>query len=146
MTLNQKRAWGNVIVWGSYIVASSFFLTFHRTVFFWQEDTIRTGFYAITGAAVVAWFIMMFVVWLGRPQSAIVADERDNEIMSRVNAVAGPIAMTSVGIISLVLMITYLKDKSSFMSPYFLIYIVMVNVVVYWLAQSFIALIAYRRS
>ena len=66
--------------------------------------------------------------------------------MSRVNAAAGPIAMTAVAVTSLALMIVYLEDRSSVMSPYFLIYITMINVVVYWLAQGIITLVAYRHS
>jgi hypothetical protein len=96
MTVNQKRAWGNIIVWGSFLVASAIVLSVNGTIFFWQEDALRNTFYAITGAAFVAWFIMMLVVWLTASRSKITADERDNEIMSRVNAAAGPIAMTAV--------------------------------------------------
>jgi hypothetical protein len=146
MSVNQKRAWGNVIVWGSFLVASAIVLGVNGTIFFWQEDTLRNTFYAITGAAFVAWFVMMLVVWLTASRSKITTDERDNEIMSRVNAAAGPIAMTAVAASALALMITYLKDKSSLMSPYFLIYIIIINVVVYWLAQAINTLIAYRRS
>jgi len=146
MTVNQKRAWGNIIVWGSFLVASAIVLSVNGTIFFWQEDGLRNTFYAITGAAFVAWFIIMLVVWLTASRSKITADERDNEIMSRVNATAGPIAMTAVAASALALMITYLEDKSSLMSPYFLIYIIIINVVVYWLAQAINTLIAYRRS
>jgi hypothetical protein len=146
MSVNQKRAWGNVIVWGSFLVASAIVLGVNGTIFFWQENALRNTFYAITGAAFVAWFIMMLVVWLTASRSKITTDERDNEIMSRVNATAGPIAMTAVAASALALMIIYLKDKSSLMSPYFLIYIIIINVVVYWLAQAINTLIAYRRS
>jgi hypothetical protein len=146
MTVNQKRAWGNIIVWGSFLVASAILLSVNETIFFWQEDALRNTFYAITGAAFVAWFIMMLVVWLTASRSKITADERDNEIMSRVNAAAGPIAMTAVAASALALMIIYLEDTSSLMSPYFLIYIIIINVVVYWLAQAINTLIAYRRS
>jgi hypothetical protein len=146
MTVNQKRAWGNIIVWGSFLVASAILLSVNGTIFFWQEDALRNTFYAITGAAFVAWFVMMLVVWLTASRSKITADERDNEIMSRVNAAAGPIAMTAVAASALALMIIYLEDTSSLMSPYFLIYIIIINVVVYWLAQAINTLIAYRRS
>jgi hypothetical protein len=146
MSVNQKRAWGNVIVWGSFLVASAIVLSVNGTIFFWQEDALRNTFYAITGAAFVAWFIMMLVVWLTASRSKITADERDNEIMSWVNAAAGSIAMTAVAASALALMIIYLKDKNSLMSPYFLIYIIIINVVVYWLAQAINTLIAYRRS
>ena len=54
--------------------------------------------------------------------------------------------MTAVAVTSLALMIVYLEDRSSVMSPYFLIYITMINVVVYWLAQGIITLVAYRHS
>jgi len=139
-------AWGNVVVWGSYLAASVILLAINGTVFFWQEDSLRNTFHAITGAAIAAFIIMMLVVWARKSKAGVTTDERDNAIMNRVNALAGPIAMTAVAVTSLVLMIVYLEDKSSIMSPYFLIYITMINVVVYWLAQAIYTLIAYRRS
>lgn len=146
MSTNQRRAWGNIIVWGLYLIVSAIVLALNGTIFFWQDDSLRNTFYAITGAAAVGWFLMMSVVWGRRSKSAIDIDERDNEIMSRVNAAAGPIAMTAVALTTLVVMIIYLKDRDSVISPYFLMYITLINVVVYWLAQGIITLVAYRRS
>ena len=146
MSPNQKRAWGNIIVWSSYLAASAIVLAINGTIFFWQDDFLRNTFYTLTGAAVAGWFVMMFAIWVRRPKTGTAIDERDNEIMSRVNAAAGPIAMTAVALTTLVLMIIYLEDRTSVISPYFLIYITLVNVVVYWLAQGIITLIAYRRS
>ena len=146
MSPNQKRAWGNIIVWGAFLVASAVALAVNGTVFFWQQDSLRTIFYSITGAAFAAFFIMMLIAWLSTPKNTTASDERDNEIMARVNAAAGPIAMTAVAVTALALMIIYLEDKTSVISPYFLIYIVLINVIVYWLSQAVITLIAYRRS
>ena len=146
MSPNQKRAWGNIIVWGAFLIAAAVVLSVNGTVFFWQEDSLRNLFYTITGVAIAAWFIMMLIVWLRTPKKATISDERDSQIMSRVNAAAGPVAMTAVAATALVLMIIYLEDKNSVISPYFLIYIALVNIVVYWLAQGIITLIAYKRS
>ncbi len=146
MSQNQKRAWGNLIIWGSYLVAVIILLSINNTVYFWQGDSLRDIFYVITGIAVVFWFLMMLIVWLSGNKSRITADERDDEIMSRVNSAAGPIAMTAVAASSLCLMIVYLEDKDSLMSPYFLVYLTLINIVIYWLAQAIITLISYRRS
>ena len=146
MEPNRRRAWGNIIVWGGYLVILAVIFTVNRTVFFWQEDILQNTFYAVTGVAVIAWFIMMLVVWIRKPKANITADERDNEIMRRVNAAAGPVAMTAVAVTALVLIIIYLEGKTSVISPYFLVYIALVNIVVYWLAQAVITLVAYRRS
>jgi len=146
MSPNQKRAWGNIIVWCSYVLALVIVLIIKGTIYFWQEDSFRNSFYAITGVAILAWFIMISIIWTGRSRTRVINDERDNEIMSRVNAAAGPIAMTAVAVTSLVLAIIFVEDKYSVMSPYFLFYITMINVVVYWLAQAINTLVAYRRS
>ena len=146
MSLNQKRAWGNIIVWSSCLASSAAILALNGTAFFWQDDFLKNTFYAVTGAAVAGWLVMMLVVWTRRPKSEMAADERDAEIMSRVNSAAGPIAMTAVALTALVLMIIYLEDRNSVISAYFLIYITLVNVVVYWLAQGIITLVAYRGS
>ena len=146
MLPSQKMAWGNLIVWGSYLIALAVVLAVNGTVFFWQEDGLRNTFYIITGVAVAAFFIMMLLVWTAKARAGVVIDERDNEIMNRVNALAGPVAMTAVAATALALSIIYLKDKSSVMSPYFLLYITMINVVVYWLSQAIFTLIAYRMT
>lgn len=146
MSPNQKRAWGNIIVWGSFLVALAIALGTNGTIFFWQEDSLRNTFYAITGAAFAAWFIMMLVVWLTTPKSGTTTDERDNQIFSRANSLAGPIALTAVAATALVLGLIYTEDKNSVMSTYFLMYITIINIVVYWLAQAVGTLIGYRRS
>ena len=146
MSPNQKRAWGNVIIWGSLLIALAVFFAITGTVFFWLQDYTRTIFYTITGIAIAAWLLMMLVVWINTSKVGVTTDERDIEIMNRVNSAAGPIAMTAVAITSLVLMIVYLEDKTSVMSPYFLFYIMLTNIVVYWLAQGINTLVSYRRS
>ena len=146
MSASRKMAWGNVIVWGTYLVVLAIVLAVNGTIFYWQEDSLRNTFYAIAGAAMAAFIIMMLVVWMRKSKAGVTVDERDNAIMNRVNALAGPIAMTAVVATSLVLGLVYIEDKNSVMSPYFLMYITMINVVVYWLAQAIYTLIAYRRS
>ncbi|MFC1970550.1 hypothetical protein ACFLV0_01240 [Chloroflexota bacterium] len=146
MSASQKMAWGNVVVWGSYLVVLAIVLAVNGTVFFWQEDSLRNTFHAITGAAIAAFIIMMLVVWTRKSKAGATTDEKDNAIMNRVNALTGPIAMTAVAATSLVLGLIYIEDKNSVISPYFLMYITLINVVVYWLTQAIYTLIAYRRS
>ena len=73
-------------------------------------------------------------------------DERDHKIMNRANALAGPIAIAAVAVTLLVISLTYVEDKNSVMSPYFLMYITFINLVAYWLAQAIHTLVAYRRN
>jgi len=76
----------------------------------------------------------------------VTIDERDHKIMNRANALAGPIAIAAVAVTSLVLSLIYVEDKNSVMSPYFLMYVSLINLVVYWLAQAIHTLVAYRRN
>jgi len=146
MSPNQKMAWGNVVVWGSYLVVLIIVLAVNGTILFWQEDSLKTAVFTITGVAVAAFIIMMLFVWIGASRARVAIDERDHKIMNRANALAGPIAMTALALTSLVLGLVYIEDKNSVMSPYFLIYVTMINVVVYWLAQAIYTLVAYRRN
>ena len=139
-------AWGNVVVWGSYLVVLIIVLAVNGTILFWQEDSLRSAVFTITGVAVAAFIIMMLFVWIRASSTRVAIDERDNKIMNRANALAGPIAMTALAVTSLVLGLVYIEDKNSVMSPYFLIYVTMINVVVYWLAQAIHTLVAYRRN
>jgi len=146
MSPNQKMAWGNVIVWGTYLVVLAIVLAANGTIQFWQEDSLKNAFFAITGVAVVAFIIMMLFVWIRASRARLIVDERDHRIMNRANALAGPIAMAALAITSLVLSLIYIEDKNSVMSPYFLMYITLINIVVYWLAQAIHTLIRYRQD
>jgi len=146
MSPNQKMAWGNVIVWGTYLVVLATVLAANGTIQFWQEDALKNAFFTITGVAVAAFIIMMLFVWIRASRARLTMDERDHKIMNRANALAGPIAIAAVGITSLVLSLIYVEDKNSVMSPYFLSYITFINLVAYWLAQAIHTLVAYRQD
>jgi len=146
MSPNQKMSWGNIVVWGSYLFILATVLAANGTILFWQEDSLRNAVFTITGVAVAAFIIMMLFVWIGASRAKVTIDERDHKIINRANALAGPIAMTALAVTSLVLSLVYVKDKNSVMSPYFLMYVTLINVVVYWLAQAIYTLVAYRRN
>ena len=146
MSPNQKMAWGNIIVWGSYLVVLAIVLAANGTILFWQEDSLKNAFFTITGVAIAAFIIMMPFVWIRASKAKVTMDERDNKIMNRANALAGPIAIAAVAVTSLVLSLIYVEDKNSVMSPYFLMYVALINLVVYWLAQAIYILVAYRRN
>jgi cytochrome bd-type quinol oxidase subunit 2 len=146
MSPNQKMAWGNVIVWGTYLVVLAIVLAANGTIQFWQEDSLKNAFFTITGVAVAAFIIMMLFVWIRASRARVTMDERDHKIMNRANALAGPIAIAAVAVTSLVLSLIYVEDKNSVMSPYFLMYIAFINLVAYWLAQAIHILVAYRRN
>ena len=146
MSPSQKMAWGNVVVWGTYLFVLAIVLAANGTILFWQEDFLKNVFFTITGVAVAAFIIMMSFVWMRASRARVTIDERDHRIMDRANALAGPIAMTALAGTSLVLGLVYIEDKNSVMSPYFLMYVTLINVVVYWLAQAIYTLVAYRRN
>ena len=146
MSPNQKMARGNLIVWGSYLVVLAIVLAANGTILFWQEDSLKNVFFTITGVTMAAFIIMMLLVWVRASRARVTIDERDHKIMNRANALAGPIAIAAVAVTSLVLSLIYVEDKNSVMSPYFLMYVTLINLVVYWLAQAIHTLVAYRRN
>jgi cytochrome bd-type quinol oxidase subunit 2 len=139
-------AWGNIVVWGTYLFVLAIVLGASGTIQFWQEDSLKNAFFTITGVAVAAFIIMMLLVWIRASRARVTMDERDHRIMNRANALAGPIAIAAVAVTSLVLSLIYVEDKNSVMSPYFLMYIAFINLVAYWLAQAIHTLVAYRRN
>ena len=146
MSPSQKMAWGNIIVWGTYLVVSAIVLAVNGTIQFWQEDSLKNAFFTITGVAIAAFIIMMLFVWIRASRARVPIDERDHKIMNRANALAGPIAIAAVAVTSLVLSLIYVEDKNSVMSPYFLMYVSLINLVVYWLAQAIHTIIGYRQN
>lgn len=146
MSPNQKMAWGNIIIWGTYLVVLAIVLAANGTILFWEEDSLKNAFFTITGVAIAAFITMMLFVWIRAARARPTIDERDHRIMNRANALAGPVAMTALAATSLVLGLVYIEDKNSVMSPYFLMYVTLINVVVYWLAQATHILVAYRRD
>ena len=146
MLPSQKMAWGNVIVWGTYLIVLAIVLAANGTVLFWQENSLKNAFFTITGVAFAAFIIMMLLVWIRASRAKVTIDERDHKIMNRANALAGPVAMTALAATSLVLGLVYVEGENSVMSPYFLMYVTLINIVVYWLAQAIYTLVAYRRN
>jgi hypothetical protein len=146
MSPNQKIAWVKIIIWVSYLVVVAIVLAANGTILFWQEDSLKNAFFTITGVAFAAFIIMMLFVWMRAPRARATIDERDHKIMNRANALAGPIAMTALAVTSLILGLFYVEGKNSVISSYFLMYITLINVVVYWLAQAIHILVAYRRN
>ena len=146
MLPSQKMAWGNVIVWGTYLIVLAIVLAANGTALFWQENSLKNAFFTITGVAFAAFIIMMLFVWIRASRAKVTIDERDHKIMNRANALAGPIAMTALAVTSLVLGLVYVEGENSVMSPYFLMYVTLINIVVYWLAQAIYTLVAYRRN
>ena len=146
MLPSQKMAWGNVIVWGTYLIVLAIVLAANGTVLFWQENSLKNAFFTITGVAFAAFIIMMLFVWIRASRAKVTIDERDHKIMNRANALAGPLAMTALAVTSLVLGLVYVEGENSVMSPYFLMYVTLINIVVYWLAQAIYTLVAYKRN
>jgi hypothetical protein len=45
MSPSQKMAWGNVIVWVTYLVVLAIVLAANGTILFWQEDSLKNAFF-----------------------------------------------------------------------------------------------------
>ena len=58
MSLNQKCAWGQLMIFGALVVGWLVLFLAKGTIFYWQDDSMKTTFYILSGAAFVLLVLM----------------------------------------------------------------------------------------
>ena len=76
MTLRQKCAWGQLVIFGATLIGWLVLFTTNGTIFYWQNDSMMMTFYAISGTAFVLLVLMNILVTLRRNHTEVTMDER----------------------------------------------------------------------
>jgi len=146
MSMNQKSAWIQLIIFTSVIISWTVIFIANGTVFYWQNEAMKMIFYIISAIGFAGLVIMNLIVSIFCGRGKLISDERDKSIWRRASLWATGVSYTVVGILLLVIAITYMNQGSEMISVYFPLFIVLIGGVVLLLTQAITALILYNRK
>ncbi len=145
MSMNQKCAWTQLLIFVSVVIGWSVVFISNGTIFYWQDDSIMMTFYIISAFGFGLLVLMNIVVGIFGGRGRLTSDERDKSIWRRASLWATGVSYTIVGILLLLVSITYMNQGSNVISVYFPLFIVIIGGVTLLLAQAITALILYNR-
>ncbi len=146
MSMNQKTAWAQLLIFASVVIGWSVVFISNGTIFYWQDDTIMMTFYIISALGFGLLVLMNIVVGILGGRGRSMSDERDKSIWRRASLWATGVSYTVVGILLLLVSITYMNQGSNVISVYFPLFIVIIGGVTLLLAQAITALVIYNRK
>jgi hypothetical protein len=146
MSISQKLAWGQLVIFGGLLVGWLVLFISNGTIFYWQDDSMMNIFYFLSGAAFVLLVIMNLWVSIRRRRKEAAIDERDRSIFRRASLWATGISYTTVAALLLVVAISYMNQEKDSIPVYFPLFIVLIGGVTLLLTQAITALILYKRK
>ncbi len=146
MSLSQKCAWGQLVIFGVMLIGWVVLFAARGTIFYWQDDSMMMTFYAISGTPFVLLVLMNLWASLRRGRAEVASDERDRAIFRKASLWATGVSYTVAGALLLVVAITYMNRGNESIPVYFPLFIVLTGGVTLLLAQSIVALILYGRK
>ena len=146
MSMNQKCAWAQLLIFASVIIGWSVLFIANGTVFYWQDDSMKMTFYIISAIGFALLVLMNLTVGIFGGRGKLISDERDKSIWRRASLWATGVSYTVVVTLLLALAITYMNHDIEDISVYFPLFIVFIGGVVLLLTQAITALILYSRK
>ena len=146
MSMNQKCAWVQLMIFASVIISWVVIFIVNGTIFYWQDDAMKMIFYIVSAIGFAGLVIMNLIVSIFGGRKKLLSDERDKSIWRRASLWATGVSYTVVGILLLIVAITYMNQGSEVISVYFPLFIVLIGGVVLLLTQAITALILYNRK
>jgi len=146
MTISQKTAWAQLIIFGALVIGWVILFSIKGTVFYWQDNAMKMTFYWLCAAAFAALVIMNVAAGILKNRLKAVTDERDKGILRKASLWATGVSYSVVAALLLALAITYMNGGSETIPVYFPLFIVIVGGVTLILTQAITALLLYGRK
>jgi hypothetical protein len=146
MSMNQKCAWFQLLIFATVIISWVVIFIVNRTIFYWQDDAMMMTFYIVSAIGFGLLVLMNLTVSIFGAHGKLLSDERDKSIWRRASLWATGVSYSVVGILLLIVAITYMNQGSEVISVYFPLFIVLIGGVVLLLTQAVTALILYNRK
>jgi hypothetical protein len=146
MTISQKTAWAQMAIFGALVIGWVILFSVNGTIFYWQDEAMKTTFYWLCAAAFAALVVMNIVASIMKNRLKAVTDERDKVIFRRASLWATGVSYSLVVALLLVLTIAYMGNGSGTVSAYFLSFIIIAGGVTLLLTQAIAALLLYGRK
>ncbi|UCE98014.1 MAG: hypothetical protein JSV74_01415 [Dehalococcoidia bacterium] len=146
MSMSQKFAWIQLLIFTAVIIGWSVIFISNGTIFYWQNDSMMITFYIISAIGFGLLVLMNLVASIRGSRGAMRSDERDKSIWRRASLWATGVSYTIVGTLLLVVAIIYMNQGSDVIPVYFPLFIVLIGGVALLLTQAITALILYGRK
>ncbi|HEY96990.1 MAG TPA: hypothetical protein G4O16_02270 [Dehalococcoidia bacterium] len=146
MTISQKTAWIQLVIFGALVIGWVVLFSIKGTIFYWQDETMKMTFYWLCAAAFIALVVMHIIAGILKGRLKAVTDERDKSIFRKASLWATGVSYSVVAALLLVLAIIYMDSGSETVPVYFPLFIVIVGGVTLLLTQSITALLLYGRK
>jgi hypothetical protein len=146
MTISQKTAWAQLIIFGALVIGWVVLFSMKGTVFYWQDETTKMTFYWLCAAAFAGLVIMNIVAGILKSRLKAVTDERDKSIFRKASLWATGVSYSVVAALLLALAINYMNGNSETIPVYFPLFIVIIGGVTLLLTQAITALLLYGRK
>jgi hypothetical protein len=146
MSMSQKFAWIQLLIFATVMIVWFVLFISRGTIFYWQDDSMMITFYILSGAGFASLVLMNLVASIKGSRGVVRSDERDKSVWRKASLWAVGVSYTVVGVLLLVVAITYMNQGSDVISVYFPLFIVVIGGVVLLLTQALTALILYNRK
>jgi len=146
MSLNQKCACGQLVIFGGLVIGWLVLFITRGTIFYWQNESMMMIFYILSGSAFILLIIMNLWASFGRNRKEVTSDERDKSIFRRASLWATGVSYTVIASLLLTVAITYMNLEKEYIPVYFPLFIVLVGGVTLLLTQAVVALILYSQK
>ena len=146
MTISQKTAWAQVVIFGLAVIGWVVLFSIDGTIFYWQDNAMKMTFYWLCAAAFSALVVMNIVAVILKNRLKAVTDERDRSIFRKASLWATGVSYSVVAALLLALAIVYMDGGSEAIPVYFPLFIVIVGGVTLILTQAITALLLYGRK
>lgn len=146
MSISQKTAWVQLIIFALLVIIWAVLFGVNGTVFYWQDDGMKDIFYyTCAGAFAIVFGLNVTLSVAARGRTAL-NDERDRSIFRTASFWAASVALTLV-LISLVLLTIVSTERGSVtVSVYFPFSIALAGAVIVMLTQAIVSVVLYRKG
>jgi hypothetical protein len=146
MSITQKTAWAQLGIFAALVIGWLVLFITNRTIFYWQDTTMKMTFYWMNAAALAFLVIMQLVAIILKRHFKAIVDERDNAIFRRATLWAIGVSYTIVIVLLVVLATVCMEKDNVSISVYFPLFIVLIGWATLSLTQAAAALIIYGRK
>jgi hypothetical protein len=146
MSISQKTAWIQLIIFAVLIVAWAALFAIKGTIYYWEDEGMKNIFYYLSAGAFAVLVGMNTTVTLATRGRTNLSDERDRTIFRKASLWATGVSYTVVAGLMLATAIAFMSRGLASIPVYFPLFIVVVGGALLLLVQGLVAVILYERK
>ena len=146
MSISQKTAWIQLVILGALAIAWATLFAVKGTVYYWEDEAMKTLFYYLAAGAFAVLVGMNTTVILATRRRSHLSDERDRAVFRRASLWAAGVSYTFVAALLLAVGLAFMNRGLDSIPVSFPVFIVICGVALLLLVQALAAVILYARK